>query len=490
MYNRYTNIIVPAQRREDGKGHTIRATFGTNIALLLTLALAFVTTGFSLPLASAQHNSLRSGNEDGPLIGTAVLVERDLLEEPDADTLERRQTVKEQFDIVTPENEMKWLHIHPGHDQYDFTAADAIVEFAQHNNQQVRGHTLLWHHAVPQWVREDSKTWTCNDARRVMKDHVDTVVGRYAGRIHQWDVTNEILTDWSADKPIRLRTDTNPFLKACADEPEDFIADLFHWVHTADPDALLFMNDFNLEPVNAKSTAYYELAKRLRADGVPVHGVGTQSHLRAVTPLDDTVAENFKRFEDLGMHVAITELDVRVPTKGSEPVAGYEHAHTQRYEDLLNICLESPACVSLTVWGHHDGYVWANKQRRGEGWAGLMTESGQWKPAYYAMQRTLNNREGIPERNVILPRTDIVPGSSSSPFSSSELETPQAPDPSLTSAPDAPDATATHDAYSSSSSAPNELPLMGSWLLQIVSLIAPWLLNDLVLVFGPLFAFR
>ena len=142
-----------------------------------------------------------------------------------------------EFNSITPENDMKWAEIHPEPDVYDFSGADAVVAFAKANNQEVRGHTLLWHSQNPQWVIDAAPTWTCEEARDVLEDHVRTVVGRYAGDIYEWDVANEIFQDdWDAGG-VQLRTGINPFLNACSDDPVALIGDLFRWAHEADPEA-------------------------------------------------------------------------------------------------------------------------------------------------------------------------------------------------------------------------------------------------------------
>ena len=147
--------------------------------------------------------------------------------------------------------------------------ADAIVDFAEEHGQAVRGHALLWHNQNPDWLEQADLG--ADELRELLRDHIATVVGRYAGRIHQWDVANEIFDDRG-----ELRLDDNLWLRELG---PDVVADAFRWAHEADPGAELFLNDYNVESINVKSSAYLDLIRGLLADGVPVHGFGVQGHL-------------------------------------------------------------------------------------------------------------------------------------------------------------------------------------------------------------------
>ncbi len=352
-----------------------------------TLSLAGALAIGALPLATADEPTLRDAAGDRPLIGTALWGERDLLSDTPTPHAE---FIAAEFSSLTPENDMKWELIHPEPDRYDFEGGDAIVEFAEANGQGVRGHTLLWHSQNPQWVVDASATWTCDDARAVLKDHIDTVVGHYKGRIYEWDVANEIIQDDWDEGGIQLRTRTNPFLKACSDDPVALIGDAFRWAHAADPDAVLFLNDYNAEGINAKTDAYYELARELLAEGVPLHGFGAQAHLSLMYGYDDSLAANMQRFADLGLKVAITELDVRVPMDGRDVPTDEQIAeHTKRHVDVLQACLDQPACTSFTLWGVSDTTSWVPDVFGGEDWATIMDADGELKPAYYGMLEAL-----------------------------------------------------------------------------------------------------
>lgn len=356
-------------------------------AAITALALSSV----SVAQAAPPEPTLRS---EAPLdlkVGSAVWGQRDLLDYDRKNPTEFQRILAAEFNSLTPENDMKWAEIHPEPDVYDFSGADAVMAFAQANGQEVRGHTLFWHSQNPQWVTDASDGWTCEEARDVLEDHVRTVVGRYAGEIYEWDVANEIFQDdWDAGG-VRLRTEANPFLKACAEDPVALIGDLFRWTHEVDPEALLFLNDYNAEGINNKTNAYYALAQELLADDVPLHGFGAQGHLSLMYGFDESIQENFERFADLGLKVAVTEADVRMPLgEDGEPDTAQIALQAERYDKMLEACINVSACTSYTVWGFDDERSWVPFVFP-EGYATIMTEEFEKKPAYYALLESLTD---------------------------------------------------------------------------------------------------
>ena len=204
----------------------------------------------------------------------------------------------------------------------------------------------------------------------------------YAGRIQQWDVANEIFTD--GPNP-QLRQE-NIFINRLG---PGIIADVFRWAHEADPQGKLFFNDYAVEDINAKSTAYYGLIKDLLAQGVPVHGFGAQAHLSFEYPYPNTLRQNLQRFDDLGLETAITELDVRMPLGEGGPTAQQLRQQADWYQRTLEACLAVEDCNSFTIWGFNDKYSWVPGFFRGFGAANVMFEDYERKPAYYALRETL-----------------------------------------------------------------------------------------------------
>jgi endo-1,4-beta-xylanase len=347
----------------------------------------------TLPGATAQADpkepTLRGEAPIDLKIGSAVWGQNELLDYDPKNPTEFQRILGAEFNSLTAENDMKWSLIHPEPDVYDFAGADAIVEFAKANRQEVRGHTLLWHSQNPGWVNTASAAWTCDEARDVLEDHIRTVVGRYAGDIYEWDVANELFQDTWDEGGVVLRTEANPFLKACSDDPVGLIGDAFRWAHEADPKAVLFLNDYNAEGINEKTDAYFALAQELLADGAPLHGFGAQGHLSLLYGFDDSIQANFERFAALGLKVAVTEADVRMPLdENGNPTEAQIALQAERYDAMLQACLNVPSCTSFTVWGFDDARSWVPGFFP-EGYATIMTEEFEKKPAYYALRDSL-----------------------------------------------------------------------------------------------------
>jgi endo-1,4-beta-xylanase len=270
---------------------------------------------------------------------------------------------------------MKWSLIQPERYRYDWAEADELVNFAIAHEMKVRGHTLIWQGQIPNWLEYGN--WTRDELLAVMKEHITNVVGRYRGRVYVWDVVNEAL--------IQGNDILTPFWST--NIGSDYIDLAFQMAHEADPDALLFYNDFSAEAMNAKSDAVYNLVKDMKARGIPIDGVGMQFHvkLNGLPPLDQ-VAQNFKRLGDLGLQVHITELDIRIKGK---PTPEQLEQQAQNYRDLVNICLEAPNCTAFIMWGMTDKYSWIPYYKKGFGSALIFDENYQPKPAYMALLNAL-----------------------------------------------------------------------------------------------------
>lgn len=296
-----------------------------------------------------------------------------------------RDVLATEFTSLSAENQMKWDHLRPAQDTYDFADADAIMDFAEAHGQVVRGHTLMWHSQNPAWLTEGG--FGPEQLREILKDHITTVVGRYAGRMQQWDVVNEIVGD-----DAELRLEGNIWLRELGPE---IIADCFRWAHEADRDALLFFNDYNVDGINPKSDAYYTLIQDLLADGVPIHGFSTQGHLSIRYGFPGDLAENLQRFADLGLQTAITELDVRMDLpEGGEPTQAQLEQQADYYRRVTEAALAVDGCDSLTLWGVLDKYSWVPGTFPGEGAATVLWDDFTRKPAYFAVQDALAEASG------------------------------------------------------------------------------------------------
>ena len=337
--------------------------------LRLTLLAALVGV-VSTPVR-AEPATLRAAFDDDFLIGVAV--GRAVVGGADARSA---ALAARQFSALTAENDMKWQSLHPQPERYDFRAADAYVEFGKTHGMVVIGHTLVWHSQTPGWVfqGEHGQPATRELLLQRMRDHIQTVVGRYRGKIKGWDVVNEALSDGG---PESLRDSS-----WCRIIGADFIEQAFRFAHEADPKAELYYNDYGLENPRKRRNAV-TLLRGLIQRGVPIHGVGIQGHYDLLHPAISEIEQTFGEFEELGLKVIITELDVDVlPSRGATGIAdiarheqgdssldpytaGLPEAVQQqlarRYGELFDAFLRHRKSLTrVTFWGLDDGHTWLN----------------------------------------------------------------------------------------------------------------------------------
>lgn len=290
-----------------------------------------------------------------------------------------RAVLAREFDMLVPENAWKFEQVHPTRDRYDFTDVDTLIEFAKANQMQVRGHPLVWHYSLPKWV--DKGDFSREELLDILHNHINTVVGRYRGQIPVWDVVNEAMNrDGSLRDTIWLRS-IGP----------EYIDLAFRWVHEADPQALLFYGDYSAEEINQKSDGIYTLVSGLLQRGVPIDGVGFQSHLGlSYLPDMDSLAQNFRRFNELGLQVQFTELDMKIQD-GQHGLEERLAEQAKAYGDLVRVCLEAKKCTALITWGFTDRYTWI-ANATGEVEAPLIFDASyRPKPAYETIHKLLTS---------------------------------------------------------------------------------------------------
>ncbi|HHY85987.1 MAG TPA: endo-1,4-beta-xylanase [Verrucomicrobia bacterium] len=299
--------------------------------------------------------------------------------------------VRQQFNQVTAENDMKWelIHPRPGPDGYDFAGADAFVEFGLKNNMYLVGHTLVWHAQTPAWVfaGTDASRASREELLERMREHIHTVVGRYKGKVKVWDVVNEAIADGGTNILRR-----SPWLEIIG---PDFIARAFQFAHEADPDAILRYNDYGLENP-AKRRKLIALIKSLQEQGVPVHAIGSQAHVNAGTTFE-TMDRALTEMATLGLPIHITELDLNVSTRGQRSTGAdvSDNAsvtggglvddalkrQAEAYAGLFRAFLKHRATVKMvTLWGVNDAVSW-----RADGRPLLFDGDNRPKPAFEAV---------------------------------------------------------------------------------------------------------
>jgi endo-1,4-beta-xylanase len=408
-------------------------------SLLLPALLAIVSTA-----QSADTPTLKDSYKDLLYVGVAINRTIAMNEAVRADNVNRNQdqvdkdiaVVKEQFDQIAPENDLKWALIQPrpGPDGYDFGPADAYVNFGVSNNMYIVGHTLVWHNQTPNWVfaGTNAPPGVANDAPAVvtnapgtnasgtnapgrgrvgrgfgrggfgyngprasreellerMRDHIYTVVGRYKGKIKVWDVVNEAVADGGTNV---LRNSL--WLQIIG---PDFIAKAFEYAHEADPDAILRYNDYGLEG-ESKRQKFITLIKSLQEQHVPVMAIGSQTHVSVSGPSFEAEDAALTDLEQLGLPIHITELDVNGAQAGqrdSSADINNNAATTQgglvdnanerlakEYAALFRAFLKHRKYVKVvTLWGVNDGISW-----RAAGRPLLFDAKDQPKPAFDAV---------------------------------------------------------------------------------------------------------
>jgi endo-1,4-beta-xylanase len=309
--------------------------------------------------------------------------------------------VKEQFNTISPENILKWAEVHPQPDRYNFEAADRYVAFGEKHGMFVVGHTLVWHNQTPKWVFENKKgnPVSREELLKRLREHINTVVGRYKGKIKGWDVVNEALND---DGTLRQ----TPWLKIIG---EDYIAKAFEYAREADPNAELYYNDYSLEN-EPKRRGAIALIKKLQAQAIPVTAVGLQGHNNLTFPTVGQQDATLEEFAALGIKIAITELDVSVlpdpegfsgaevtlsfemkerlnPYKNGLPAA-VQKKLADRYAELFAVYLKHHQNIDrITFWNVTDKESWLNNfpVRGRTNYPLLFDRLGERKPAFDAV---------------------------------------------------------------------------------------------------------
>jgi endo-1,4-beta-xylanase len=305
----------------------------------------------------------------GIYIGAAVAVGPLRSDKLYADTLRR------EFNMVTPENALKFGTVQPARGRYEFGDAETIISFAEANDMAVRGHTLLWYRSLPSWLQNGK--FTPSELKELLKEYIFTTVGHFRGRIAAWDVVNEAYND---DGSMR----DNIWLRGIG---QDYIEMAFQWAHEADPQALLFYNDYGAEGLNRKSDSIFNMVEDFKRRNVPIDGVGFQLHITTDSPLKIIeIGANMNRLFRLGLQTDITEIEVRI----KEPPTSEElSAQAKTYGNVLKMFLAAGNGKAFVLWGFHDPHSWIPQFFRGYGSALIFDESYRIKPAYTALSDAL-----------------------------------------------------------------------------------------------------
>ncbi|MEK6481387.1 endo-1,4-beta-xylanase [Catalinimonas sp. 4WD22] len=326
--------------------------------ILIVLAVAMLSgCGSQSPTSvEEEEKGLKDYYSDYFPIGVAV--------SPRALKTDEAELIKQEFISITAENAMKMGPIHPRENEYFWADADSIVAFAERNNMKMRGHTLCWHNQTPDWMFVDAQGDSVSKEVLLgrLKDHITEVVTRYKGKIYAWDVVNEVISD-QADAFYRQ----SPWYKICG---EDYIAEAFRYAHEADPQALLFYNDYN-EIDSLKRSKIIKMVNELKAEGVPIHGIGLQGHWAINEPSEEQLEQTLSDFAETGLELQITELDISVYPKEhsarerrpEDENDEFTAERKQKQREVYDICFalfrkHQDDITSVTFWNISDRGSW------------------------------------------------------------------------------------------------------------------------------------
>jgi endo-1,4-beta-xylanase len=333
----------------------LRRGFAAAASALMTWAAADAGEADQATLGSAAAAS-------GRYFGAAI--------DPDAlDERPYRDLAAAQLTSVTPENAMKWGSVEPLRGEYDWDRADALVAFAKAHGQKVRGHTLVWHSQLPLWLIQGK--FSPAELQALMVAHIAVEAGRYRGAIYAWDVVNEPFTDDGEWRKSVFHDTMGP----------GYVAIALKAARAADPNAKLYVNDYNVETAGPKMQALYDLIASLKRDGAPIDGVGLQSHFVAgAAPADFRAV--MQKFAALGVDVAVTEFDLRIRLPADAKSLAAQAAD---YASIVSACRLTPRCVGVTTWGITDDRSWIPSFFSGYGAALPFDENYRPKPAVAAI---------------------------------------------------------------------------------------------------------
>lgn len=276
---------------------------------------------------------------------------------------EEAELLLKEFNSITPENAMKMESIQPKKDAFRWRLPDSIIHFAQQHGLRVRGHTLLWHEQTPDWIFEDEKGNPVGklELHKRLRTHIAELVGRYKGKIYAWDVVNEAIDD----NPKALLRQS----KWITIGGEEILEKAFEYAHEADPEALLFYNDYNSERPE-KRERIYRLLKKLVDKGVPIHGIGLQGHWSIFEPSTEELEEAIERYTSLGLQLHFTELDLSIypwekerrnkrPDEVDTLSASSEQKQLKQYEKIFSVFRKHKDHITnVTFWNLSDRYSW------------------------------------------------------------------------------------------------------------------------------------
>ncbi len=366
---------------------------GRRIGVVRVLAIAaasMLVAGVMASTASAASTLGAAAAQTGRYYGTAIASGK--LSDNQYTTIAARE-----FNMATPENEMKPDATEPTMGNFTFSAGDTVYNWATSHNMRVRGHTLVWHSQIPSWMQNLSGA---SATLAGMQEHINGVMAHYKGKLYAWDVVNEAFNEDGTRRADVWQNNIG----------NSYIEQAFVAARAADPAAKLCYNDYNIENWSyAKTQGVYNMVKDFKARGVPIDCVGLQTHMTGGSSLPSSFQTTLTNFAALGVDVALTEADVT-------------NADVTQYTNMTKACLAVSRCVGITVWGVRDSDSWRSSEQ-----PLLFDANGNPKPAYTAVLNALNGPTPSPG----------TPTPTATPISTRPTPTPS-PSPSRTPIPPTP----------------------------------------------------
>ncbi|WP_284746227.1 endo-1,4-beta-xylanase [Amycolatopsis sp. RTGN1] len=347
-----------------------RSPTGRVVAAAATVA-ATAAVLVTAPGADAAASTLgAAAAQSGRYFGTAIAAGK--LSNSAYTTIAARE-----FNMVTPENEMKPDATEPNQNQFNFSSGDQIYNWAVSHGAQVRGHTLAWHAQQPGWMQNMGGS----SLRSAMINHIQKVMAHYQGKLAYWDVVNEAFNEDGSRRSSNLQSTGN-----------DWIEVAFKTARAADSSTKLCYNDYNIDNWNyGKTQGVYNMVRDFKSRGVPIDCVGLQAHFTGGSSVPSSLQTTISSFAALGVDVALTEVDVT-------------NASTSQYAALTQACMNVARCVGITVWGVRDSDSW----RSGESPL-LFDGNGNKKSAYNSVLNVLNSGGGTTTTPTTTPTGTTTP---------------------------------------------------------------------------------
>ena len=361
-------------------------------------------------LSSAHAQSLKEAYEGYFTIGVAV-------NPTNVSNQEQMDMIVREFNSITAENVMKPGEIHPAEGVWNFEQADRVADFCRQYGIPLRGHNLCWHSQFCDWMFTDKKGKPVSKEvfYKRLREHIHTVVNRYKDVVYAWDVVNEAISDQGFARPGE---EPNPYRNSrlyqlCGDE---FIAKAFEFAHEADPDAILFYNDYN-ETEPGKRDRIYNMVKKMQDAGVPITGIGMQGHYNIYGPADEDIEAAIIKYSQLVKHIHVTELDIRVNEDmggmlrfnqgDSQPLPSYLAILQQdQYNRVFKVLRKYHDVIdNVTFWNLSDRDSWLGVNNHPL----LFDENYKPKTVYKIV------RDFDPAVDARIPKEDFVPSSTNQP---------------------------------------------------------------------------